>query len=512
MSYPPESSILQHASQPGEDVIAAAGQHLQALLSSATQVAQSVHGRMAEQARQVQAVREAERRQFQQRQDAEYEADRLVWRRVMDDRFWDKATPERIARAWEACVPWALGGFPGARAAAEHLRAEIRTRYRIDVDPVETRTQDLLTLLASGTEAVDRAAAAEPEHLGSATFRIRDRFADDQTIEAAGVVHLAADEGDVVARLLAAQKLLEHQREHGGQAPDRFVIEVFAGADPGEADPPRFTLEAADARAAHQWGSETAAQTRSGDVAAIAAGTPPGAIAEALRWARRQAREELADSDRAEQTEAVRARLGQLALRVQAADADARGEDGQVVFAWAQLRGELQDGWDQTTPAEAAAVWRQVEEWSPGRVRDQAQTYLGNAIQRRFGVRIPEAATADQVREALAAAAPSAPGGPEQRTPEDGQTTDGQTTDARTTRAEADVDQAAEAAEVYQQMAQSGDDLVAEAAEAASTVALAYTDPPSERLAQTRESDDPAGPAGTDRPRERHREADQLER
>jgi len=73
------------------------------------------------------------------------------------------------------------------------------------------------------------------------------------------------------------------------------------------------------------------------------------------------------------------------------------------------------------------------------------------------------------------------------------------------------VDQEAAAAEVYQQMTQSGDDLVVEAAEAASTVALAYTDPPSERVAQA-DSDDQTGPAGTDRPRERHLEADQLER
>lgn len=520
MSHPPELSILQQAAQPGEDVIAAAGQRLQALLSSATQVAQSVHGRMAEQARQIQARREAERRQFRQRQDAEYEADRLVWRRVMDERWWEKATPERVARAWEACVPWALGGFPGAKAAAEHMRAEIAARYRIDVDPVQTRSHELLTLLASGTQASDRETAAdpersepeqaEPEHPGSITFRIRDLFSGDRTVEAAGVVHLAADEGDVVARLLAAQRLLEHQREHVGErGPDQFVIEVFAGTDPGEGDQPWFEMEAREARAAQQWGSEIAAQTRGGDSAAIAAGTHPGAIAEALRWARRQTREELAEADRAERAEEVRGQLGEVALRIQAADADARGEDGQVVFAWAQLRGELEDGWDQATPDEAAAVWKQVEDWSPGRVRDQAQAHLGNAIERRFGVRIPEAATSDQVREALAAPASQAPGASEQPAAEDGAATEPPRAEPP---AAEDVDQEAAAAEVYQQMAQSGDGPVREAAEAASTVAVAYTDPPSERLAQARGSRDPGGPAAAERPRERRIEADPLER
>lgn len=409
MTQPNELSILDYASQPGEDVIASAGQRVQALLSAATQVAQSLQAGLAERARRVQSEREAERRQFKDRQDAEYEADKLVWRRVFDDRFWKAATPDSIARAWRACVPWAMGGFPSARAAVEHMRAEIQSRYGVEIDPVTTRSQDLLTLLAPEAatdapvkESADQAPEEEtPGTLDSISYRIRDLSGGDQPVEATGVVHLASDEGATVARLAAAERLSEHRQQHGGEdEPERFVIEVFAGTEVG--GPPLFTLEEHEARAAQEWGHTTAEHTRSDDVAAIADGTDPGYIAEALRWARRQARDELAGADTPDRIEDLRGRLGTLALRLQAVEADARGEDGAVVFQWAQLRGELTaDHWEQATPAETARVWDQVADWDPGRIRDQAQNHLRHAIQRRFDVPLPENATGAQILEAL---------------------------------------------------------------------------------------------------------------
>jgi hypothetical protein len=521
MSHPNQPSILEYASQSSEEAVAAPGQRVQALVSAATEVAKSLFERTAEQARQAQAASDAERRQFERRQDAAYEADRLVWRRVWDDRFWQHATPEKVARAWEACVPWAMADFPSAKVSADHIRAQIKDRYGVEIESLATQPGDLLTLLAaapatdaeasaSGDAQTGAEATAEthandgPERLDSIRYVIRDL--NTNVTEHIDVVHLASDEGEGVAWYIVAQRLEAFSRraaeERGGPAP--FAVDVYTADDP---DKERFLfhLEAHQAVGALQLGTAIAEQSRSEDAASIKAGASPGAegIAEVLQWTRRQLREELRTAQSPEQAEDIRDRLGHLSLRLQAARADARGEDGAVVYNWAHLRRELdQDWWEQATVPQAAAVWEQVDGWAPGRVRDQAHQHLRNALHRRFGTQVPAAATADQVRELLA----------EQTAPATPTTSAAAGTTAREPR-QAAAEQDRAAAEVYQEMAANGAPPVREAAQAATTVARAFTAAPADRLEQAAQQDQPSAVSGgTGHSRGQARESDSPSR
>ncbi|MEO3822769.1 hypothetical protein [Actinomadura sp. B10D3] len=519
-----EPSILDYASTQGTDEVAAsAGQRIQTLISMVTEQVTSRAHQRTEKARAAAARSEAEQRRLKQQEDALYDADRLVWRRVWHEEFWEKAAPERIARAWEAAAAWATDEFPAAKATIEHMRAELAERYGITVDPVEVRGAELAALLGGAADPQPDSAspsnattvATDPgarERLDTITYRLHGPDGHTET----GVVHLAADDGTDVARQIAAERLTAYQAEHDGWC----GIEMFAG---DRIDPERrlLTLDSVAAQEMHDRYSTIVAQPREADARAAESAEGGAEVAAVLRTERHRLRGRLtalsngedaafADApddpgerqswarDRAEDT---RAQLGRLGTRLQAVEADLRGEDGDVVVRWAALRYELDEQWWQTaTRSEAAAVWDQVASWAPGRSRDQALAHLRSAVHRQFEVILPEAATGDQVRDLLTGRAPSA----ESAAPVPGP-------DAAAIR-HAPTEQDTAAAEVYEQMSQDGDPVVVEAAKAATTVAQAYTAKPSDRVADTAQKGAQNAPVGASQTRGPRQENDPLSR
>lgn len=480
-----------------QEVVSDAERTVRAVISAATEAATAISRRRAERDRQAAARNEESRRQARERQQALYEADRLVWQRVWDDRFWERATPARIGRAWEACVPWAAEGFPAAHATVEHMRAEIRERYGVDVDPVQTRAGDLARLLATPTtdstqeqadppaETSEASKAPAHEQLTTISYRIRDLHNDGAVI-ATNTVHLGRGEGPHTAMLIAAQALT-------GQSAPGLVVDVVAGADPHAATV-LGSLDQDAARAALQAQRDAVAAGRAGDVDACRSDEAAERVAEALRFEQRRLRSLLRTPDAgedAENVEDLRAQIADAGLRLRAIEADRRGEDGDLVIRAAALRTELDEQWwAEATPEQITAMWKDVSAWSPGAGRDQALYHLQAGLHRHHGLQIEPAASADTVAKALAdqaanQASRQAPG-----------------RNAGTTWAQ---DQASAAAQnenarpVYEEMRQS-EPVEAEAADAADTVAKAHPAGPSARLNRTARQERRGGGSRMDGP------------
>lgn len=478
-----EQSILDYASQPNE-VMAALGQDLQRLISLANEAAILLGQRRAGRARKAAASSEAERRQFQQRQRALYEADRLVWRPTMKPRFWDRATPEQIVRAWEACAPWAAEGFPAAQEAMRNMCTKIEDRFGVQVDFPKMRAGDLARLLgAEPSAAADEAGPggndAVPVPAGkmeTVSYRIREPSGD---VIAADVVHLGRGEGAGTARLIAADALtaVPHAR------PD-LVVEVVPGDDPHAATTPLFALDHGASEQAMREHRELIDAGHAGDERAAAFGTGAEQVAESLRFEQRKLRARLRTDPRGDE----RGQIADAGLRLRAVQADQRGESGAAVIWSAALSAELDEQWwQEATDNEIGALWEEANRWGPGAGRDHALDHLRDGMHRHHGIEVPRDASSEEVRTALAEQtqqrrkAEADKARPTDDRPDHRRSGAEDERRWRNARSTATVQNRAAAA-VYEQMANSETPGVAEAAAAGHTVAHAYPAPPSARV------------------------------
>ncbi|MGK5555830.1 hypothetical protein ACSNOI_29850 [Actinomadura kijaniata] len=464
-----EPSILDHASSPGalEDVTAAAGGRLQQLMSAATGVANAIGQARAERLRQRAAQLEAEQRAEERRQRAMGTVDRVGQRTALQGET-DRATSDR--------------------AAPDH---------------------------AEGTSDVgrggDTASQAEPV-LKTITCRVRDGRAglvlDEQ------IIHLAADEGESVALLVAADRLIDFQRRHGAADRD-LVVETVVGRD----SQPGARLHVLDVSGARQLlDAHTALRDQSFDWAQHKGRTGEERLsadqaaqaAALLRFERRRLRQMLrgpgpgADGDQQNrgaqpphQPEAIRQRLGQIALLLEAVEAEQRGEDGTAVIQAAILRTELNEQWwREAEPSEVATVLQIVASWSPGKAQEQMLRSLGSGIAREFQVPVPAEASAEQLDQLLQqlpprrAAASHATMPPQEAAAEhasDRQPAQGPGAgDDQQTRARRQgAAQNRAAAQIYEQQQRQGTSVVQEAAEAARTAMRSWLMSPSARLNHT---------------------------
>lgn len=82
----------------------------------------------------------------------------------------------------------------------------------------------------------------------------------------------------------------------------------------------------------------------------------------------------------------AREQLDYTRLRIQAAEADVRGENGTHVFQQASLRARYDDAWwSEATLEEAAVVSRYIAGWSAGAAKDQMTAELQTRTRERFG-------------------------------------------------------------------------------------------------------------------------------
>lgn len=84
-------------------------------------------------------------------------ADSLVWRATARDDWWERATPDRIGRTWQAAATW-WHVDPRAWEAAEAMADRLST-MGVDVDLERGQRPDNSVWLS---DALDRAAQAEP--------------------------------------------------------------------------------------------------------------------------------------------------------------------------------------------------------------------------------------------------------------------------------------------------------------------------------------------------------------
>ncbi|MGH9089756.1 MAG: hypothetical protein ACRDZR_00005 [Acidimicrobiales bacterium] len=105
--------------------------------ASGVQVADRALQRRLEVERAERRALEDEARQATERERAQRELARLIWRRAFDDAWWDQATEEQIARSYEAAFVYA-GTVPDAADALVRLDQEIERRHLLGADEGDT--------------------------------------------------------------------------------------------------------------------------------------------------------------------------------------------------------------------------------------------------------------------------------------------------------------------------------------------------------------------------------------
>ncbi|GAA2148758.1 hypothetical protein [Actinomadura napierensis] len=344
--------------------------------------------------------------------DAELTLAAPIMRQAYLDEWWARATPEEIGAVWEATTSWAAVGEGFAQATMAHLREQISQRYGIDVRDVRLQGREVVALLA---RARGVAPAPEPD-ARTASFVIRDTATG--TV-AAQQIQVAPPPGMSHGEF-AARWLIEYADRLGQQAgapadglTDRFVVETYAGGD--VTVEPTTTISGEHASEAAQAVGDFRQQILNGSTPA-----PAEELLDALLVEEHRLAQELSDHItaldfataegivmHANRAAVIRERLDYTRLRIQAAQADVRGEDGIHVFQQASLRARYDDAWwADATATEAATLWRYVAGWSEGSAKLWTVTHLQEQIQARFGVSVATDADARQVAETLRSAQP----------------------------------------------------------------------------------------------------------
>ena len=106
----------------------------------------------AQHARRAQAEGEHAAREFAQRREALWQDSRAELAPVLDDRWWQESTPERISQAYATAQAWE--GRPEVEPYLARIREQVKERYGIDVD--EVRGQALEGHLSDPLTAEER--------------------------------------------------------------------------------------------------------------------------------------------------------------------------------------------------------------------------------------------------------------------------------------------------------------------------------------------------------------------
>lgn len=161
---------------------------LRVLVTAAGQVGERLARQREETQRNAQARSEQEARELASRIEAERLAARVELRDVGRADWWDRATPEQIARSYQVARAWSAED-PEAARAEERVRSEIRGRYGVDVDD----------------------AGADPERVRQLVQLELDRAERDRTAGEEQAARAARES-------VEAQRLLAHANQQDAQA------------------------------------------------------------------------------------------------------------------------------------------------------------------------------------------------------------------------------------------------------------------------------------------------------
>lgn len=179
--------------------------------------------------RRDEALRQAA--QDRSREQALWEQTRAQLSPVMDDRWWQRATPESIAQAYQQARTF--DGRDEARTFAERIRSQVRDRYGVDVD--ELREQGAKDAEGQRADAdKDRAEAAR-----LMTDADRDDARSETDPDAARDDRARASEAreDAASLYDTAERRDELASELRDQGIDAEAVEARVTADAGQAAP-----------------------------------------------------------------------------------------------------------------------------------------------------------------------------------------------------------------------------------------------------------------------------------
>jgi hypothetical protein len=136
------------------------------LFASSTRIALTAAGLITErvlrareqQHRQTQAASDTEARKLQARLTAERRAARASLAPVEHADWWDSASPDDLAAAWETAHIWS-DIDPDAARISTRMRDELRSRYDIDVDNLDADTTAVHDALTRRDDDLRRTAA-----------------------------------------------------------------------------------------------------------------------------------------------------------------------------------------------------------------------------------------------------------------------------------------------------------------------------------------------------------------
>ncbi|WP_312099762.1 hypothetical protein [Corynebacterium dentalis] len=106
---------------------------LSVLVTAAGQIAERFARAREEASRKAQTVIEQAAREMQDRFEAERKTAQLEVSRVHSSEWWDRATPEQMAHAYQVARAWTKDD-PEAARAEQAMRNEFWSRYNLDVD------------------------------------------------------------------------------------------------------------------------------------------------------------------------------------------------------------------------------------------------------------------------------------------------------------------------------------------------------------------------------------------
>lgn len=177
------------------------------------------------------AAGEPEVRELDARLYAERTAARAELAGVRRDGWWENATSDQIAHAWQVARAWAADDLD-AREAVSQLREQIRTRYGIDVDNAGANAADVERARAAAEEAE----AALLMQQADAEERRAEQGGEDDT-RARTTAAVGRHSADLIYDSADRRQHLAHDLEVRGVP--RSVVETHVRADVSQATPPR---------------------------------------------------------------------------------------------------------------------------------------------------------------------------------------------------------------------------------------------------------------------------------
>lgn len=132
--------------------------HMRVLITAAARMGETLARAREEASRRAQADSERAARELTSRFEAERAAAHTEMASVHRGDWWERATPEQIAGAYQTAHSWAQDD-PEAARAEERMREELSTRYGIDVDNTHADPNAVREAIERAAQSPEQSAA-----------------------------------------------------------------------------------------------------------------------------------------------------------------------------------------------------------------------------------------------------------------------------------------------------------------------------------------------------------------